>query len=54
MLCLWVNGKLNTAIRERSRILELQDTLKDGCRSCDEKDQQLQTDYRIRLILHLI
>ena len=23
MLCLWVNGQLNTAIREPSRILEL-------------------------------
>ena len=29
MLCLWVNGQLNTAIRESSRILELQDRLKD-------------------------
>jgi hypothetical protein len=29
MLCLWVNGQLNTAIRERSRILELQDRLKE-------------------------
>jgi hypothetical protein len=29
MLCLWVNGQLNTAIRERSRIFELQDTLKE-------------------------
>jgi hypothetical protein len=29
MLCLWVNGQLNTAIREPSRILELQDTLKE-------------------------
>ena len=29
MLCLWVNGQLNTAIRERSRILELQDGLKE-------------------------
>ena len=28
MLCLWVNGHLNPAIRERSRILELQDRLK--------------------------
>ena len=25
MLCLWVNGQLNTAIREPSRIFELQD-----------------------------
>ncbi len=32
MLCLWVNGQLNTAIREPSRILELQDRLKE-CRS---------------------
>ncbi|MGA9149222.1 MAG: hypothetical protein WBZ36_01485 [Candidatus Nitrosopolaris sp.] len=29
MLCLWVNGRLNTAIRERSRIRELQDRLKE-------------------------
>jgi hypothetical protein len=29
MLCLWFNGQLNTAIRERSRILELQDRLKE-------------------------
>jgi len=29
MLCLWVNGQLDTAIRERSRILELQDGLKE-------------------------
>ena len=29
MLCLWVNGQLNTAIREPSRILELQDMLKE-------------------------
>jgi len=29
MLCLWVNGQLNTAIREPSRILELQDRLKE-------------------------
>ena len=29
MLCLWYNGQLNTAIRERSRILELQDRLKE-------------------------
>jgi hypothetical protein len=29
MLCLWVNGQLNIAIRERSRILELQDRLKE-------------------------
>ena len=29
MLCLWVNGQLNTAIRERPRILELQDRLKE-------------------------
>jgi len=28
MLCLWVNGQLNTAIRGPSRILELQDRLK--------------------------
>ena len=29
MLFLWVNGQLNTAIREPSRILELQDRLKE-------------------------
>ena len=29
MLCLWVNGQLNTAIRERSRVLELQDRLRE-------------------------
>ena len=29
MLCLWVNGQLNTAIREPSRIFELQDMLKE-------------------------
>src|SRR5262245_11185570 len=29
MLCLWINGQLNTAIRDPSRILELQDTLKE-------------------------
>jgi len=29
MLCLWVNGQLNTAIRERLRILQLQDRLKE-------------------------
>jgi len=29
MLCLWVNGQLNTAIREPSRILESQDRLKE-------------------------
>jgi hypothetical protein len=29
MLCLWVNGQLSTAICEPSRILELQDRLKD-------------------------
>ena len=29
MLCLWVNGQLNTAIREPVRILELQDRLKE-------------------------
>ena len=29
MLCLWVDGQLNTAIREPSRILELQDRLKE-------------------------
>ncbi|MGA9149375.1 MAG: hypothetical protein WBZ36_02260 [Candidatus Nitrosopolaris sp.] len=29
LLCLWYNGQLNTAIRERSRILELQDRLKE-------------------------
>jgi hypothetical protein len=29
MLCLWVNGQLNTAIPEPSRILELQDRLKE-------------------------
>jgi hypothetical protein len=29
MLCLWVNGQLNTAIREPSRIIELQDNLKE-------------------------
>jgi hypothetical protein len=29
MLCLWVNDQLNTAIREPSRILELQDRLKE-------------------------
>ncbi len=29
MLCLWKNGQLNTAIREASRILELQDRLKE-------------------------
>ena len=28
MLCLWVNGHLNTAIREPSRILELHDRVK--------------------------
>src|SRR5215469_8059915 len=28
MLCLWVNGHLNPAIRERSSILELQNRLK--------------------------
>ena len=27
ILCLWYNGQLNTAIRERSRILELQDSI---------------------------
>jgi hypothetical protein len=29
MLCLWYDGQLNTAIREPSRILELQDRLKE-------------------------
>ncbi len=29
MLCLWYNGQLNTAIREPSWILELQDRLKE-------------------------
>jgi hypothetical protein len=29
MLCLWVNGQLNAAIRERSRTLESQDRLKE-------------------------
>jgi len=29
MLCLWYKGQLNTAIREDSRILELQDRLKE-------------------------
>ena len=29
MLCLWINGQLNTAIREPSRILELHDRLKE-------------------------
>jgi hypothetical protein len=29
MLCLWVNGQLNTAIREPSGILELHDRLKE-------------------------
>ena len=29
MLCLWVNGQLNTSIRERPRILELQHRLKE-------------------------
>jgi hypothetical protein len=29
MLCLWYKGQLNTAIREPSRILELQDRLKE-------------------------
>jgi hypothetical protein len=29
MLCLWYNGQLNTAIREPSRILELQNRLKE-------------------------
>jgi hypothetical protein len=29
MLCLWVNGQLNTAIHELPRILELQDRLRE-------------------------
>jgi hypothetical protein len=29
MLCLWYKGQLNTAVREPSRILELQDRLKE-------------------------
>jgi hypothetical protein len=29
ILCLWYNGQVNTAIREPSRILELQDRLKE-------------------------
>jgi hypothetical protein len=29
ILCLWYNGRLNTATRESSRILELQDRLKE-------------------------
>jgi hypothetical protein len=29
MLCLWHNGQINTEIRERSSILELQDRLKE-------------------------
>jgi hypothetical protein len=29
MLCLWHNGQLRTAIREPSRILELQDRLRE-------------------------
>ncbi len=29
MLCLWYNGQINTAIREPSRLLELQDRLKE-------------------------
>ena len=29
MLCFWHNGQLNTAIREPSRMLELQDRLRD-------------------------
>jgi hypothetical protein len=29
ILCLWVNGQLNIGIREPSRILELQDRLKE-------------------------
>jgi hypothetical protein len=32
MLCLWVNGQLNTAIREPSRILELEGRLKEWLR----------------------
>ena len=39
MLCLWYNGQLNTAILEPSRILELQDNLRNGCRN-----SQLQAD----------
>jgi hypothetical protein len=29
MLCLWLNGQLNTAIREPSRIVEEEDRLKE-------------------------
>jgi hypothetical protein len=37
MLYLWYNGQLNTSIREPSRILELQDRLKEWL-------QKLQAD----------
>ena len=37
MLCLWVNGQLNTAIREPSRILELQDRLKEWLQELPSK-----------------
>ena len=42
MLCLWVNGQLNTAIREPSRILELQDRLKEWFSSCDDEEPTIR------------
>lgn len=36
MLCLWHKGQLNTAIREPSRILELQERLKEWLSEVDK------------------
>ena len=42
MLCLWVNGQLNTAIREPSRILEFQDRLKEWLQEVNCKPMFLE------------
>jgi hypothetical protein len=44
MLCLWVNGQLNTAIREPSRIFELQDTLKEWLQELEDWKHLIPTD----------
>jgi hypothetical protein len=44
MLCLWVNGQLNTVIRERSRILELQDRLKEWLQELEDWKHLIPTD----------
>ncbi|HXX95511.1 MAG TPA: hypothetical protein VEL11_00115 [Candidatus Bathyarchaeia archaeon] len=46
MLCQWYNGQLNTAILEPSRILELQDLLKEWLQELPHMNQRMSSNFK--------